>query len=146
MECQEYIQSRVDDQIEWFSGKSQSNQKSFKHLRVAEIVFAATIPFLTGRIEDGDVALKIIIGILGVSIAVISGFLAIYKYQENWIHYRTVSEALKREKYLFLTKTTPYEKPDAYGLFVKTIETILSKENNGWASSNVAKPVPNKKT
>lgn len=135
MEIQEYLRSRVDDQIDWFSTKSQDNQKMFKRLRVSEVIFAAAIPFLAGHIADGDTAIKISIGILGVAIAIISGLLSIYKYQENWIHYRTVSEALKREKYLFLTKTSPYEKQNPEGLFVKTVETILSKENSGWASS-----------
>jgi hypothetical protein len=145
MEIQEYLSARVDDQIAWFSNKSQSNQQTFKRLRVAEVVFAATIPFLAGHISNGDVTLKIVIGVLGSSIAIISGLLAIYKYQENWIHYRTICEALRREKYLFLTKTTPYDKTDPNGLFVKTIETVLSKENNGWAS-NISKSAQSKKT
>lgn len=145
MEIQEYLSARVDNQAEWFSNKSQSNQRAFKRLRVAEVVFAAAIPLLVGHITNGDTALKIAVGVLGAAIAVISGLLAIYKYQENWIHYRSVSEALKREKFLFLTKTSPYEKSDPDGLFVKTIETILSKENNGWAS-NVAKSGQAKKS
>lgn len=145
MEIQEYLSARVDSQIEWFSNKSQSNQQAFKRLRVAEVIFAAAIPLLVGHISDGDTTLKIAVGILGAAIAVISGLLAIHKYHENWIHYRTVCESLKREKFLFLTKTSPYEKPHPEGLFVKTIETILSKENNGWAS-NVAKLTSAKKT
>jgi hypothetical protein len=145
MEIQEYLSARVDNQIEWFCNKSQSNQKTFKILRLAEVIFAAAIPILVGHISDGDTALKIAVGILGAAIAVISGLLAIYKHQENWIHYRTVSEVLKREKFLFLTKTLPYEKSDPYGLFVKTIENILSKENNRW-ESNVFKSASVKKS
>lgn len=134
MTPEEYIKERVDDQAAWFSQKSQYNQKLFKRLRVAEVIFATAIPFLSGHISDGDVVIKIVIGLFGAAIAIISGLLAIYKFQENWIQYRTICEALKREKLLFLTRTSPYDKQEPYPIFVKNIESLLSKENIAWAS------------
>ncbi len=53
MTQEEYLQERVDDQIEWHDKKSAWNQKCYKRLRILEIVAAASIPFLTGLI-GGD--------------------------------------------------------------------------------------------
>jgi hypothetical protein len=37
----EYIEERLNDQIIWYSKKSQTNQKWFKRLRLLEIIVAA---------------------------------------------------------------------------------------------------------
>jgi hypothetical protein len=45
---EEYVEQRIDDQIGWYDRKSVTNKRWFKRLRFAEIVAAATIPFLSG--------------------------------------------------------------------------------------------------
>lgn len=45
---EEYVERRLDDQINWYDRKSDANQLWFKRLRFAEIVAAAIIPFLSG--------------------------------------------------------------------------------------------------
>jgi len=58
--------------------------------------------------------------------------LALYQFQENWTAYRSTCESLKQEKYLFLTKTEPYNGSDPFPLFVQRVESILSKERTAW--------------
>lgn len=47
-EWDEYLNDRLNNQIDWYDGKSQTNQKWFKRLRLLEIIAAAIIPFLAG--------------------------------------------------------------------------------------------------
>ncbi|MCP4762714.1 MAG: DUF4231 domain-containing protein, partial [archaeon] len=68
----------------------------------------------------------------GGAIALKSGALSLYKFKDNWIKYRTTSESLKHEKYLYLTKTHPYHKADAFNLLVKNSEYLISEENSQW--------------
>jgi len=65
---EEYIEQRLNDQISWYDGKSVTNQRWFRRLRFAEIVFAATIPFLSG-FAGHSLPIKIVIGTLGVVVA-----------------------------------------------------------------------------
>jgi len=67
--AEEYIEQRLSDQIGWYDRKSGTNQRWFKRLRFAEIVVAATIPFLSG-FADNSFPIKIAIGALGVLVAV----------------------------------------------------------------------------
>jgi hypothetical protein len=129
----EYLKERVDDQIGWYSSKSQWNQRCFKILRVIELAFASMIPFLVNDIATDTSPLKLIVGSMGVCIAVISGLVSLYKFQENWIEYRTTAETLKHEKYLFLTKSPPYGNEGHFHTFVERIESLISKENSVWA-------------
>jgi Protein of unknown function (DUF4231) len=136
---EEYIKQRLDDQIGWYDRKSTANQRWFKRLRFAEIVAAATIPFLSG-FADNSFPIKIAIGALGVFIAVIASVLALLQLQVHWMQYRATAELLRKEKFLFLTQTDPYDKDDAFHLFVQRVEALLSKENIEWAQSMIKPP------
>ncbi len=138
MAPEEYIEQRLNDQIDWYDRKSGTNQRWFKRLRFAEIVAAAIIPFLSG-FAGGSLPIKVAIGALGVVVAVIASLLGLLQLQEHWIEYRATAESLRREKFLFLTQTEPYNKDDAFHLLVQRLEALLSKENADWAQS-VLKP------
>ena len=140
MSPDEYIKSRLDDQIDWYSRRSQSNQRWFKGLRVIEIVFASTIPFLVSQITTDTPLLRIIVGGMAVCIAVVSGLVSLYKFHEDWIEYRTTAETLKHEKYLFLTKASPYDNETAFHALVSRVESLISKENTNWSRTLREKP------
>lgn len=74
-----------------------------------------------------------VIGSLGVVIAVSVAAGSLYKFQENWIQYRTTAETLKHEKYLYLTKSAPYNEENAFIQLVQRIESLISKENTQWS-------------
>jgi len=136
---EQYIEQRLDDQIGWYDRKSGANQLWFKRLRFAEIVAAAIIPFLSG-FAGGSLFIKIAIGALGVVVAVIASLLALLRFQEHWISYRATAEALKTEKFLFLTQTQPYDTGDAFHFLVQRAEALLSKESAQWIQSMTKPP------
>jgi hypothetical protein len=139
MAPEEYIELRLNDQINWYDRKSGTNQRWFSRLRFAEIVAAATIPFLSGFAGD-SLRIKIAIGTLGVVVAVIASLLGLLQFHEHWIEYRATAESLRKEKFLFLTETDPYDKDDAFHLLVQRVEALLSKENADWAQSMMTPP------
>ncbi len=136
---EEYVEQRINDQIGWYDRKSTTNQRWFKRLRFAEIVAAAAIPFLSG-FADNSFPIKIAIGALGVFVAVIASLLGLLQLQVHWIEYRATAESLRREKFLFLTQTAPYDEDDAFHLFVQRVEALLTKENTEWAQSMMKPP------
>jgi hypothetical protein len=136
---EEYIEQRLNDQIGWYDRKSATNQRWFRRLRFAEIVAAATIPFLSG-FAGNSLPIKIAIGALGVVVAVIASALGLLNLQEHWIEYRATAESLRKEKFLFLTQTEPYDKGDALHLLVQRVEALLSKENIEWVQSTMKPP------
>src|SRR6266700_2233539 len=139
MAPEEYIKQRLNDQIDWYDRKSSTNQRWFKRLRFAEIVAAATIPFLSG-FAGNSFPIKIAIGALGVLVAVVASLLGLLQLQEHWIEYRATAESLRKEKFLFLTQTEPYDKDDAFHLLVQRVEALLSKENTEWVQSMTKPP------
>ncbi len=131
----EYIEKRLQDQIDWYGNRSSTSQATFKRLRRSEIIAAALIPFLSGlAISDGPYrfALTVAIGVLGLVVTIMAGFLSLGRYQENWKDYRTTSESLQKEKFLFETRVEPYGGEDAFNLLVQRVETLISTENTNW--------------
>lgn len=130
---EQYISERLDDQINWYDKKSSWNQKRYKRLRIITISLAVMIPFLTGLIDENSKdLLKILIGVSGAMVAIIEGFQSTYKFQENWIQYRTTTESLKHQKMLFLTQSGPYASDDSFSVLVENVEALISKENSDW--------------
>lgn len=123
----EYLKSRLDDQIKWYSKKSTQNKRWFYYLRGSELVIAALIPTLF-YLEF----VKAFIPLLGALVTILLGFLSLLKFQELWISYRTTSESLKHHKFLYLTKTSPYSSDIRLSILVQNIESLISKENSIW--------------
>ncbi len=130
----EYIEARLDDQMNWHDAKSSRCQQSFKRLRMIEIVAAALIPFLSGM--SGTIPYsQWLIGGLGALIAIAAAITALFRYQENWIEYRATAEQLKHEKFTYLTGAAPYNTADKFPLLVARVEAVLRKQNEAWVSA-----------
>ena len=122
---------RLEDQIGWYDGKSITNQRWFKVLKLFPIVSAAIIPFAAGVSAP-----PYLTGGLGVLIVILEGLQSLNQYQHNWITYRSTCEELKHEKYLWLARAGPYldvENPAA--LLAERVESLISREHAKWVSS-----------
>lgn len=134
----EYMTSRVDDQIAWYEHKSAWNQRGFKRMRILEIFAAAAIPILAGYSQN-RLTIQITIAILGGLIAIIAGLMGLFQFQENWTQYRSTCEGLRHEKILYETKAPPYDGENAFALFVQSIESLVSSETARWSQSRSGK-------
>lgn len=132
MNVEEYLKNRVDNQIEWFNKKSGAYKRYYNILRMLELVIAGLIPFLTGYV-DLYILIKPTIGLMGVLVGLIAGILSLFKFQENWIQYRSACESLQSEKYLFQTNAAPYDTDQAFHIFVQKVESMLTGENRAWS-------------
>jgi Protein of unknown function (DUF4231) len=126
------IMERLEDQIAWYDRKSLGNQRTYKRVKVVEILAAAAIPLLAAFKAS---FMGMVTGGLGVVITVLEGLLHLNQYQENWIAYRSTCESLKHEKYTYLGKASPYSNvPDPHALLAERIESLVSQEHAKWAS------------
>lgn len=133
----EYLENRVQKQIDWYDKKSIDCQRKYKIFQIIEIIIAAFIPLLSGYTTNNSI-IALIIGICGAVIAIIESITKLNKYHENWVQYRTTCELLRYQKQLFITKSAPYNTAEETieNVFVRNIETIISSENNKWKTVN----------
>jgi hypothetical protein len=127
-----YIKERLDDQYNYYSSAAKKAKNRFQVIRALEIIVAATIPFLSALITEELLDLKVLVGLLGVIVTVLSGMLMLFKYQENWVNFRSTAEDLKAEKFLFMTGSGPYTSGNQEETLVARVEAILSAEQEKW--------------
>lgn len=127
------IMGRLEDQIAWYDCRSLRNQRTYKQIKVIEILAAAMIPFIAAFSMPHA---ALVTGSLGVLITVLEGLIHLNQYQQNWTAYRSTCEALRHEKYVYLGKAAPYANTaDAYALLAERIESLISQENSKWTSA-----------
>ena len=123
---------RLEDQIKWYGGRSRYNRRMYKWLKGVEIAAAAVVPLASGLKFPAA-----LVGSLGVLIAVLEGLMQLNQYLQNGISYRSTSEALKHEKYLYLAAAGPYATDDrahAHARLAERVESLVSQENAQWAA------------
>ena len=78
-----------------------------------------------------------ITGDLGVIVVILESMQGLYQFQQNWTSYRSTSERLKHERFLWLAKAGPYKDPESptlESLFAERVEALISTEHAKWVS------------
>lgn len=123
---------RLEDQITWYDRNANYNEHMFKRLRIATIVVSSSIPLCAAFVKYA-----VITGSLGALIALFEGLQQLNQYHQNWITYRSTAEALKHEKYLFLSMAGSYassENPRT--LLAERVESLVSQEHSKWTAAS----------
>ena len=131
MNIQSFLNERVDNQIHYYEGKSALNKQYYLFFKITQLMAATLLPFFSVFLSDYS-WMKYVIAFLGSVVTILEGVLAIGKYHEKWIIYRSTGETLRQEKFLFMMQAGSYTGPDAVQQFVNKIEFSLGKENVGW--------------
>ncbi|HMJ01746.1 MAG TPA: DUF4231 domain-containing protein [Conexibacter sp.] len=121
---------RLEDQIDWYDGKSRHNQRWFKRLKILQIVLAAAIPVAAAASAPSELAAA-----AGGLIVVLEGLQQLQQYQQNWGAYRSTCERLKHEKFLYLAGAGPYAGASRPGaLLAERVEGLVSQEHAAWVA------------
>ena len=127
---EEYLKERYQDQIEWYSKKSSQNKRYYQRFQWIIIVISASLP---GRILIIPAKWEFITVLFSVVLAITTAAVKTFRFQENWINYRTVAEALKKEKHYYNAGAIEYATAEnKKQLFVERVEALISRENSLW--------------
>jgi len=125
---------RLEDQLAWYSRQSEHHQRSYRFLKVVELLVAAAIP-----VSAAAGASALAAGVLGGVVVVLEGAQQLFQFQQNWLGYRATAEALKREKFLYLAEAGPYAGTDRpLARLAERVEVLLAREHAAWAEAQIA--------
>ncbi|WP_375560394.1 DUF4231 domain-containing protein [Bernardetia sp. OM2101] len=139
MSDEEYINERLVAQMEWYDRKSSENKSKYKRIKRTESVIAALIPvvitfgaFKVIQENDLGVYLQVIAALAGVALVIMNSFLELDEHHKLWKEYRVTCEMMRHERYMYMTRSEPYDEADAFPLLVEKIEAILNSETQRW--------------
>lgn len=127
---EKYLKERYEQQVKWYSDSSAKNKRYYHWFQWAAIILSAGVPVLVVLMPDN---LKWITAIPSIALAIVTTALKAFKFQENWVNYRTTAETLKKEKHYYDASVDPYASAeDKEQLFVERVEALISRENTLW--------------
>jgi len=122
---------RLEDQLGWYDRKSMEAQRTYKRLKVLQLLAAAAVP-----VAAAADAPSWAIAALGGVVLVLEGLQQLGQYQANWIAYRSTCESLKHEKHLYLAGAGPYsDSAAARRTLAERVEGLVSQEHAKWVST-----------
>ncbi|MDH3231447.1 MAG: DUF4231 domain-containing protein [Alphaproteobacteria bacterium] len=135
-----YLTGRYEDQVGWYDAKAARNQTIYRWMQWSLIGLAAITPILIEFKPPLLVAGWVQLATLTSAIvAILTAGLKTFKYQENWINYRTTCETLRKEKYYYDAGLGEYAgAEDREAVFVDRVESLISRENTMWVSTHRA--------
>ncbi len=127
---QKYLKERYEDQINWYDKKSIWNQKMYRRFQGIVIVLSVITPVL---VAQGIKETRWPTVVIAALVAIGTTMLKTFKYQENWINYRTTCETLRKEIHFYNAGVNFYKEiEDPEALFVERVEALISRENTMW--------------
>jgi hypothetical protein len=137
-----YIKERYRPEIAWYDSKSKTNRIWYNILQGGLTGLAAITPVMIALEFLGSLqCLKWFTLATAVAVALLSTILKTFKFEENWINYRTTCETLKKEIHFYNAGVDDYERAgDKEALFVKRVEALISRENTLWLIATKRQP------
>lgn len=126
----DFLNNRYWKEVNWYDRKANLNHRAYQIFQWTAIILSAFTPIL---IVVGDGPIRWFAVVIAVFVAISTAALKVFKYQENWISYRTTCETLKKEYYFYEADIHGYEGvEDKEALFVERVESLISRENTLW--------------
>ena len=137
-EQKSYLNDRIIPKIDEYSAKAKSNQNQYYIWQIVAIIAAALVPVFSGFVTEETMPLRWLVALLGGTSAVIAGLLSLFKFQENWIRYRSAFQDLESHISQFKARSGIYrDKKNAFYLLVENSERIMNAERGQWAEQIV---------
>jgi hypothetical protein len=131
------VLERLNSEIDWYNAKSVHNQRMFKRLKTATLAISVSIPLCALIVSWRPMVGAVITGILGASITLLEGLQGLNQYHDHWISYRSTTQALTNERFLFMCKAGVYataNNPTAQ--LAERVEALVSQEHSKWTSTH----------
>ena len=93
-------------------------------------MIAATVPVLAGLSAPAALTAA-----FAAVVVIVESLQQLNQWQPNWVLYRGTAEALKHEKYLYLSAAGPYIGPDRDRVLAERVEGLVSQEHAKWTEA-----------
>lgn len=129
-EFEQYRKGRYENQVAWYDMQAMQNHNKYRLFQWTAILLSAVTPIL---IIIGADWIRWVAVTTAALVAISTASLKTFKYQENWINYRTTCEMLRKEIHFYDAGIQGYQGvKDKEALFVERVESLISRENTLW--------------
>ena len=122
---EKYLKERYEPEVNRYNNRASRNKRCYQWFQWAAIIISVSVLVMVVSMPD---ELKWITVALLIVLPIATAALITFKFQENWINYKTIAEILKKEKYYYDAETIEYATAkDKKRLFMERVETLNIK-------------------
>ena len=121
---------RLEDQVGWYDQKSSSSQRAYKRTKTVQLILGSAVPVLA--LMDAP---PVVTALVAAVVVVLEGVQQLNQWQSNWVLYRSTAEALKHERFLYLSSAGPYRGEDRSAVLAERVEGLVSQEHAKWTDA-----------
>jgi len=131
--------ARLEEQIAWYERRAAAARRSYRRVKITEILLAASLPLLAGFQDDllpllppeAGMLPAVAFALIGIAIVVLECILQLNQHERQSIAYQSNGDTLKHEKFLFLADAGPYANiEDKRARLAERIEELVTQA--GW--------------
>lgn len=126
MTVDKYVDERVQFNIKRYREKAKYCRGTYLYATFTSIILSSSIPILINL--KVPIWITTIISFLVIALITIEN---VFHFRDRWKNYQIAEETLRKEKYLFQTKSRYYEditEKEAYKKFIDSVERIIENE------------------
>lgn len=135
-EFEDFVKNRYEDQLRWYDRKAVACKRNHDVLQAITVACSVLAPILVLALDSGW---KLLPAATAATVSVSVGIMAVFRIREKWINYRTTSESMRSEYWLYKTGSGPYAHEDGQHAFVERIERLLAGETRAWRAAHKKK-------
>ena len=128
IDIEEYLNDRVLVHVDYCDDVAYSYRRKYYLIEWILIIVASLTPIfviLNFSFARDNWAQWIPV-VSSTVVAILTGGLKTFRYEENWKKYSELAESLKKEKYQFMTRAGVYKSSDnPETLFIEAVESLL---------------------
>ncbi len=134
---QRYLDERYLPEVRWYDDRARKNRAWYVPLQWVVILLSVGAPIMVAI----GVSWARWAGIsMSAGVAVLTAGLKTFRFDENWLNFRTTCETLKKEQYLHGARAGQYRSAaDPEALFVERVESLISCEHTAWVTTHTQK-------
>ncbi|MBA2435174.1 MAG: DUF4231 domain-containing protein [Chthoniobacterales bacterium] len=126
----DYLQRRLEPQEKWAEAKARINKRLFYTAELSTLLAGAAIPVVNLWVVKDAYLAGVLSAVLGGAVVLSAAVGKLFKFHDNWLHYRGLVEAMAREKELYAARSGDYAAPRDEGsrnrLLVERVENLFA--------------------
>lgn len=124
-----YALTVADESYDWYRSRAVRTRRFHRWAEALLVLASAAVP-VSGMVAPGRAAVP---AVLGTAVVVIVGLKAIFHWQEDFLRFSQAREAVERERRLFRTGASPYDREETRAqTLVAAISRIEQEEMGSW--------------
>jgi hypothetical protein len=133
---------RLEDQLRWYDRKSVAAHQAYKRVKLGQIIVGAAVIVVAALQVSAAVTAT-----LATFVVLAEGAQQLWQWQTNWVLYRMTAEALKHERYLYISSAGPYSEGDRHRVLAERLEGLISQHHAKWTEARLdSQPSPTHKS